>query len=222
MLAWDDPNLEHVSIFASFDVSEDLYQALSTSLTEYRDRRRDLHLNVVGQAESGGSAFTSRLWMASHRTPEAMYHNIVDLSLNRHPIRAVTARRRRTLESKAQTIPKILAAVGELPIEFASQCTMLWGFRNESVSAIIQLPLLRVNIPGIPFREISGVRFTPADDSLNWDVIMDLTGGNILHLTHSFPISGRLSPDILESVVEEGRVVKDAFINELEAPGSED
>ena len=215
MKKWEDPNLEYVEIHTSFDTSEEVQNSLVAALAEYQKSWPKRDLDTLGVQMYGDEMLVSHLSISHHSDPHEEGHVLFQLDIRkREALREISTRRRRSLESKVLSIQRALDAIGSLSVQCNAHCTVAWRFLADSVSSIVQLPLLKVSVPGTPFGQVSGVRFTPADAESHQYVVLDLIGGKDLHLSSHFVLSSILSFDILERVVVEGQKIKSAFVNE--------
>ncbi len=212
-----DEGLTHIDIHTFFDVSEDVENALSRVLSEYQRGwpKRDLRLS--GAEIVGNQTLFSNLVISYSKGQEQEGYIHLALGYGPKSNGIVTSRRRRSLENKALSIRTVLEVVGRLSIQCDIHCTVAWDFPAESVSPVVQLPLLKVDIPGTPFGQISGVRFTSRPDAPYQSVILDLIGEKSLRLSSRFVLPDIMSPDILERAIEKGRYLKDTFVNQKRA-----
>lgn len=217
-----DTSMYQVSLHTSFDVSEEEHQELASVLSEFRKGWPRPALNIMGVDSSSTGDWLSSFWVASHKAREGQHHVLLDFQYGKWaPDEEVPKRRQRSLEGKAIAIRKALDAIGKAFLQCDMHCTVTWHFPVDTVSAIVQLPLLKLDIPNSPFGQVSGIRFAPLDNDVHQFVALDLVGEKDLYLVSYFMLSGGLSSDILERAVERGGYLKGAFVKQKEASGED-
>lgn len=216
-----DNSLHLVDLQASFDISGENQALLAVSFYEHQKRWPNRSLNLLGAEEVDGKTVFSHL-QTSLTSSEvgARIHWELTFTKDEDTSR-ITRRQKRGLENKTLAIQKALAAIYEFSIQCDVHCTLVWQFSIESVSPIVQLPLMKLNIPGTPFGQISGVRFSHLGEDSHQYVVLDVTHGNELHLVSHFVFPGILSYDIPKKAVEMGSHLKDAFVRQAEASEGE-
>ena len=217
-----DRSLDFVDVHASFDVSEEAQASLIGVLAEYQKGWPKRGLDILGAEVSGDEPLSSHLQINHYKYPDPAGHIHLELELRkRESLKDVTSRRRKRLEDRALSITMALKGIERLSIQCDIHCTIAWRFLTESVSPIVQLPLLKMDIPGTSFGQVSGIRFTfPSEDPHEY-VALDLIGEKELRLLSHFVFSESLSADVLDRVLEKGGYVKDAFVKQRHPLGGE-
>ena len=211
-MMWQDSSLEHIDLHTTFDSPESLRTTLAEGLVRYQKSwpRRDL--DMLGANSVGSELVLSHLRVSYHDYPSEAGHVALSLDYRRQEsIGGALKSKRGSLQSKYRVIEAIMQVIHGLSVECDIHCTLSWQFSAETVSPIVQLPMLRVSVPGTSFGQISGVRFTPSDADEHQYVVIDLIDKNTLHLSSHFVLSGILSDDILKKAIEYGTHLKDAF-----------
>ena len=223
MNVWERPDFERINITASVEVGEESYRELITAFAGFpRSRKTELHVEIEGATASGNRLIFSRLSISGHPTGEDnTFHCTVDLLYENGSMGAFQTRRRRTLERRFPTISAALEVLNQFGLECNFQCSMTWGFNIETISPIIQLPQLRINIPGTPLNQMVGVRFTSDNETNEDHVILDLITGSHWHLTSHSEVSRSWASDVIERLVEGADTVKESFVYRPIATGEE-
>ena len=141
----------------------------------------------------------------------------VDLILSQHPLsERIPSRRKRGMEATRHSIERVLAILQDFASPSHFHCRFSWTYSQDEVTPIIQLPILRMDIPGTPFRQISGVRLSdPRDESLEY-AILDLEPDGRLLLSVDLAFGETISPNIVDIAMERGDGVQKALIKILE------
>ena len=217
-MEWLNISPQYVEIHTSFDASQEVQDSLVHTLMEYQKGWPKRDLSIWGSEASGTETLLSHIWVASHKERDGVYHTLLEFSLRKwEGLENLTNRRRKNLESKAPSIRKALKEVCALSIQSDVHCTVSWRFATEAVSSVVQLPLLSLDIPGTAFGRVTGVRFSPSAGDPHEYVALDLIGEKELYLASHFVLSSNLLPDILETALERGGHLKDAFVKQREA-----
>ena len=221
LVQMQDSSLYLVDLQTSFDVPEEKEILLIEAFSGYRKGWPNRSLHLLGVEGSEGETLVSHLQTRYVKSPDDGGRIDWSLTLSKgESPSGSTRRQRRSLENKAITIQKALESIKELSIQCDMHCTLAWQLSGESFSTIVQLPLLKLAIPGTQFGQVSGVRFTPFGEDSHQYVVLDLRDKD-LYLAYHFVLSGILSLDIMERVVERGQHLKGAFIRQVEAPAGE-
>ena len=212
-----DSSLHLVDLHTSFDISQEVQDFLTEAFLKVQKGWPNRSLHLLGALESGGEVLFSHLQMSYTKSRDGGGHIHLYLTFNRGTnTGTVTSRKRKNLAEKADAIEKAMEAVASCSISCDTHCTIAWQLSGETFSPIVQLPLLRLNIPETPFGQVSGVRFTSLGEDSHEYVVLDITGEKDLHIASHFVLSGNLSSDILETAVERSSRLKDAFVKRTE------
>ena len=123
----------------------------------------------------------------------------VTLWLSRHHLRAGHSRRTiQRLTENVDGLKRSLAVLSSVSHEQLLDCTSYWLPNTYRWLPAISLPLLRVPIPGTPFRQVSGIRLTPEDPSALESAIIDMhSNEGTFRITIGFSVTGSISEGIL-------------------------
>lgn len=210
------PSLEIVEISTTLRVSNDsqrdaLHDRLIAIEKKWPKRPVDL---LGGEATDDRLALTHLFLSVENRLGEVSKIEL-ELNYSQHPITTrIPARRRRKLQNEDASVKSTLSILEEFCEESHWHCTCHWTFNSNIVSTVIQLPLLRIPVPGTRMTEISGVRFT--DPLKSEHVILDLISTDSIHMAAYFAIQQSFSTDMINIVVARGEEIREAFISPRE------
>ena len=92
---------------------------------------------------------------------------------------------------------KLFDLLGKLDWEDTFHCVTEWEFEANTFRPIIQLPLIVLSDPGLPFSEISGVRLKKkVQQELDETVTLDLQSSGALRANLHFDYIGKVGPDL--------------------------
>jgi len=192
------------------------WQSLSDRLVEMEKAWPKRPVDFLGGEATDDQLSLSHLLLAvENRTEEDSKHLELELNYSQHKLTSgISTRRRRKLQNDAASINSTLSLLAEFIQESHWHCTCHWTFNPDLISTIIQLPLLRIPIPGSQMTEISGVRFT--DPLKSEHVILDLISPDSIHMAAYFAFHQTFSTDIIDTVVARGEAIRDVFISPRE------
>ena len=125
----------------------------------------------------------------------------------------IRVRRRAQRERDLRGVHGILEFLESSRIESHFHCHVDWEFPRNRFSTMISLPLMRINIPGVPFNMISGVRLSTMKQDQN--VILDQTlDETATSVNCSFSFHSLWSRQIVQRVLQESRSIIDSLIIE--------
>lgn len=192
------------------------WNALSDRLLEIEKRWPRHPVDLLGGEETDDRLSLSHLALSvDNRVGEDLNYLELELIYSQLKLtKRIPARRRRKLQDDAASVKSTLSLLEEFFQESQWHCNCHWTFNPDLITPVIQLPLLRVQVPGTHLNEISGVRFT--DPLRSEFVILDLVGPEELHMTANFTFHQTFVKDIIDTVVARGEVIRDAFISPRE------
>ena len=214
MMAWDDPHIERVRVFAIADVSNEQYLRLTERLTEFMMESGPFILRFLGAKSVGESWIASRLAVASHRTSDETRHLSVEVDERRRS-QPPPESARNGLTERDRTIREAMTTIGDFSLHCDAECTVTWSFSVEQAKPVISLPMLQFDDLGLPFQRISGVRLTDSKNNPNEYTTISLVGESKLQLVSNFVTPRTMSADILEQAAEEGGTRRSGFVTVL-------
>ena len=129
----------------------------------------------------------------------------------------LTSRRRRLSAARARStrlqkqinnmaaFTKALAIASPISQESRWNCIGYGMLDIDKWSPVISLPILRVNIPGTPFVQISGIRLTPESHDMRNHLVLDLRSEKELFVLLGFEHEGAISVTTFREIAEEAQ-----------------
>ena len=183
-------NINSVSIIGGISPDALSYERLSEVLRRYQEKWPRRPIDKLGFYEVDEVRHHVGLEIEVDRVRNA---NIALFTLEAHPfptserLRSSTRRRQ---EHQLSEIQEILAELEEFSLDSRLHSHVGCIFQPDSKKPIINLPMMTIQNPDVPFTEISGVRLRRETDAGLTTVTMDLRGDRSLVVGLTFPLSG--------------------------------
>ena len=141
MMAWEDPHIERVNVFAIADVSNEQYLRLTEGLTDFMMESGPFVLRFVGARYVAEAWIATRLAVASHRTSDETRHLSVEAEA-RLRLQPPPESARNGLTERDRAIREAMMIIGNFSLHCNAECTVTWGFPVEQAKPVISLPML--------------------------------------------------------------------------------
>ncbi len=132
----------------------------------------------------------------------------------------LSASTRRKQELQFSEIQAILADLEALNPSSRLYSHVVWLFLPETKKPIIDLPMMTIRNPSLPFTEISGIRFRKeTGENLTTTVTIDLNRDRSLVVAITFPLpETKISKMIINYTAQRGSEIIGDFILEVDSP----
>ena len=212
---WHKLSFESVDLYTSMDFDGDMLERVKDVLVELQPSWPDRGLAIRGGVESEGTVLRSHLEIRTIDVPRSDGHVHLNVDFEKRDlVRRMASQQRVEREQNFSSILKVLGDIGGLQIPHDVHGTVTWLFPSESVTTLVQLPLMTVSIPGLSSGQITGVRFTLDSAEEHEYVVLDLNKSDEIRLITHFVFPDGLSADLLPRVIEYREHLKGAFVNE--------
>ncbi len=212
-------NIDSVALVGSIFLNRGDHARLSTVLSKHQDNWPRRRIDKLGFYEVDGVRHHIGLEIEMGRGANP---DIARFTLEAHPfskserLRSTT---RKSQEQKFDEIQAILSDLGELNLPSSVHSHITWMFPPDSMKSIIELPMMTVQNPSIPFTEISGIRLRKRASEGSTRVTIDLRDNRSLTVTLVFPLpDAKISDGMMDYTTHRGSQIIGDFVFGLEAP----
>ena len=198
---------DSLSVYTSLTLNEPDLVALVDQVSIFQKMNRAKGFTLAASKVVGDHTIIASLVMerpTRHRGND--YPVDFELSLGRiHNHDRAPRRRIRNPAEKMDDLMAVLPLLNPVTQEAHLHCNCHWQLETSRWLPVVSLPLLRVTMPGSPFRQVSGVRLTPEDLGRNEFAVLDMGGGveGRFHVSMGFGMTGPISEATFDEVAEE-------------------
>ena len=212
-------NISSVSAIGEISFNEAGYEQLSQVLREYRGNRRRLSIDKLGFYEVDGVRHHVELEL---ETVGRTNPRSARFMLGAHafpPSERIRPSTRNKQMQQFSEVEEILSDIGKLDLNSQLHSNVDWRFRPDSKKPIIDLPMITIQNPRLPFTEISGVRFRKVADEGMTTVTIDLMRDRSLLVTLVSPLPGiTISVNMIDYMVQQSTQAIGEFIFDKDIP----
>ena len=212
-------NINSVSAMGEISFDEAGYEQLSSVLREHQENRRRRNIDKLGFYEIDGVRHHVglELEIVGRTKPKN-----ARFMLGAHTFPASERLRASTRDSQARQLSEIeaiLSDLGGLNLTSRLHSHVSWSFQPDSKKTIIELPMITIQNPSLPFTEISGIRFRKVTDEGMTTVTIDLMRDRSLLVTLVSPLLGiTISANMIDYMVKQSTQIIDEFIFDKDIP----
>lgn len=213
----EDLELRSLDIGAANEITSADADELATHLVRFEKRWPRKPLDLAGGEVTGTSITALHLVVEYLKEQEDRLLINVNLQYARRETRRrLSAARVRQLKDRGAMIMEALEILALYGSAEHLHCTYFWRFPTESVATIVQLPLIRMAIPGTPFSQITGIRFAGSEiDPLEF-AVLDMQSESELSLIIRTTQVGSISPSTITDLEPLGNDLRSAFVTRVE------
>ena len=201
------------SLSASFPVDSEQAAGLKDWLQEFDLGWPDRGITLNAAHWFGRGLVTLRLWFSSCDLDDAEDYVLVAYEWEVDPvsIEVLTAEHQELIEASTY-VNSLTAAMGSLVGSKTFRCTSFYRLSLSDWTPCIALPLMRINIPGSPFQQISGVRFTSPHPSKHHFAVLEMVDEDTLNVSLGFASEGDLSDRFFETLTFDSGRMRDYVV----------
>ena len=203
IMVFDTPTsrlLLRLYVGALLPMSKPVLERIGQGLAEHEKRWPKRPIDLLGASEHEGNVLTHHLTISLEERDDQK-HLDVDMEIIQHFGGSIRTRRASRLTRDFDAIQRILALIGTIDQESHLHCQIRWAFPKDRFETLVRLPLMRFDVPSIPFVQVSGVRLTTSSDD---DVILDLLDDESIDVTASFTFDDFFSMTTAQNVLRSG------------------
>ena len=210
-------NIAVVSIVGRISLDDGGYDQLYSALSKHQGNWPRRNISKLGLYEVDGVRHHLSLDIETDRrtNPDIAIFTLEAPSFSRNE-RLRSSTRQRQLQQFSE-IQAILSDLESSNVDGRLHSHILWSFPPDAKRPIINLPLMTVQSPGIPFSEITGIRLNRVTGEGTATVTMDLRSDRSLIVTLVLPpVQTRFSEKMLDFSVQRGTQIVDDFVFDVE------
>ena len=215
-------NISSASVVGRITFDDGDAEELSRVLSNHQNNWPRRSVDKLGLYEADGVRHHLGLDIETIRGADP---DIVALTMEAHSFsrdERISASVRRRQQQQFSEIGTILSDLESSKISGRFHSHIAWSFPPGTKKPIINLPMMTIQGPGIPFTELVGVRLIKATEEGDISVTMDLRGNRSLLVTVIFPpVLTTISLGMLDNAVQRGNQLLRDFVLEEGGPFEE-
>jgi hypothetical protein len=207
--AFRDPDLDMVEAQTSVWLSEQETEYLNAQINRFLQVSIYNSFEISASHSDGRELFRVQLYVGARSPEQGRYlvHIEVDCEIfdlqNQQPSQQT---------SNLDAMKEVLTLLSAFTQGSRLQCKGRWFFDWDDWEPIVSLPILKMNIPGTPYRQISGFRLS-VDDTKGPDyAIFDMETEEYFSVIIGFTTEGSMSVSLFNDIAARVQPLKDGIV----------